>query len=408
MNLWYYAKREIAGRPMHTVLNALTVAIGVAMIITLFSVSMAYEKAVTSPFTSIATDIALSRVRDDTSKTPAAKGVILPSANQAIDLREINRLCALPEVKEAAAALLLWSFDPGQFKVIVGMDPNSPAIGPSKAREWIKEGRFFEQGETGVAVLESHYAKFYGLKVGDHLTIAEHQFPVVGVYEVREGAQLTSANIYLPLADAQILAGVDNDTVNSIYLKIKDASRWRHVVDTINQEFPGLTITSADSALAMSDSLLALLYKLSWPAAIIVIAVCVLFVHRSLASTTWERLKEFGTMKALGWRHRDISRVLTLELFFQVALGAMLGLVLGAFGSFLSSRWQIDAFQLSEPPPLPGMAAATNAAIRLPALFPGSLYVGSLIGALVVGLFVALLVARKAAAIRPSESWRRL
>lgn len=102
------------------------------------------------------------------------------------------------------------------------------------------------------------------------------------------------------LADAQMLAGVGPETVNSVYVELKDASHWKQSIATIHQILPELTVTSADSALAMSDSILALLDKLAWPGAVLVIVLSVLFVHRSLAASTWERIGEFGIMKALG------------------------------------------------------------------------------------------------------------
>ncbi|MGE5559017.1 MAG: ABC transporter permease [Bacillota bacterium] len=192
----------------------------------------------------------------------------------------------------------------------MGVDPGAPALGPLKAREWMKSGRFFKPGETGVVVLESHFARFYKLKAGEMLTIGNRQFKIAGIYEVREGVQLAAVNVYLPLADAQALAGVGSNTVNMIYAQLKDANRWRQAIDEIHHTYPDLTTASVDSALVMSDSLLALLYKIIWPAALIIIGICLLFVHRTLTASTMEKIGELGTMKALGWRNRDIRYAL--------------------------------------------------------------------------------------------------
>ena len=323
MNIRFFAWREVAGRPWRTLINALGVAIGVALVIALFSVTMAYRTAVTAPFTAAATDLTLSRPsRNAGAPAVTAKGVILPAASQAIHASEVERLARLPEAKATVGVLQIWCFDPGQFKVALGLAPDARAVGPAKARTWMKSGRFLKPGDKGVAVLESHFARFYGLKVGKPVTVGGRGFTIVGIYEVREGAQLTAANLYLPLADAQDLAGASRDTVNLVYLELKDARRWQQAISDISRHFPDLKATSADSALAVSDSLLALLNRLAWPAAILIIAMCLFFVYRSLAASTWERVAEFGTMKALGWRKRDIRHVLMLELFCQVSLGA--------------------------------------------------------------------------------------
>lgn len=407
MNILHYARREVIGRPWRTLLNATSVAVGVALVIILFSVTLAYQKAVAAPFSAAGTDFALSRPSQAEGTAPAARGVMLPASNQAIEVTEINRLTGLPEVQQAVAVLQLWSFDPGQFKVIVGLAPDAPAIGPAKVQEWLKDGHFYGPGEQGVAVLESHFARFYKYKVGDQITISGKKFQVAGIYEVRQGTQLTAANIYLPLADAQSLAGVGPDTVNGVYLELRDTGLWKMTIDSIHRDFPDLAVSSVDSALAMSDSMLALLNRVALPAAALVVGICLLFVYYSLATSVWERVGEFGTMKALGWRYRDTFYALTLELFFQVAFGTMLGLALGALGTYLASAWQVNAPQVGEIPPLPGMDTAAST-IHLPALFPAPLYLASFAGALIVGLLVATVVARQVAALKPAEAWRHL
>jgi putative ABC transport system permease protein len=407
MNLFHYAWREITGRPWRTFLNAMGVAIGVALVIVLFNITFAYQKAVTEPFSATDIDFTLNRPGTDNSTVTAAQGVILPSDNQAMSAEEVERINKLPEIQKTLAVLQLWSFDPGQFKVIMGLAPDATAMGPAKIRDWIKEGRFFTAEDKGVAVLESHFARFYGYKVGKPITISGKLFTIVGIYEVREGAQLTAANVYLPLNEAQALAGVDQNTINQVYLGLKDAGNWKQAIAAINQTVPGVEVTSADSTLATSDSILALLHKLAWPAAILLIVVNLLFVYRTLVASVWERIGEFGTMKAIGWRSRDIFHALTLELFFQVVLGALLGLAIGALGSYLSSRWQIQIPQVSEAPPLPGMATAPSS-IRLPLVFPLDLYLACFTGAIGVGFMVTLVVAKRISALKPADAWRKL
>ncbi|HEX3047086.1 MAG TPA: ABC transporter permease [Bacillota bacterium] len=407
MNYLSYIRRELLGRPWRTFFNAIGVAIGVAMVIILFSITISYQKAVAAPFAAAATDLVLSRPSRGNDEFSAAQGVILPAANQAIEQDQLTRLGRLPEVKVSVAALQLWSFDPGRFKVIMGVDPGAPAVGPLKAREWMKSGRFFKPGETGVAVVESHFARFYKLKAGEVLVIANRQFKITGVYEAREGSQLTAINVYLPLADAQALAGVGPNVANIVYTQLKDASQWRRAISEIHRVLPGLTASSVDSTLVMSDSLLALLYKLLWPAALIIIGICLLFVYRTLISSTMEKIGEFGIMKALGWRNREIRSTLLLELFAQVLIGMVIGVSLGAVGTYLTSLWRINITQISQTPPLQGMNNAANV-IQLKAVYPIALYSYTIIGSLIVGVLAAMVIARRVASLKAAEMWRIL
>ncbi len=53
------------------------------------------------------------------------------------------------------------------------------------------------------------------------MTIGGHPFTVVGLLEIKEGAQIASANIYLPLADAQKLLPGEAKGVNIVYLRLR-------------------------------------------------------------------------------------------------------------------------------------------------------------------------------------------
>ncbi|MDR3560239.1 MAG: ABC transporter permease [Negativicutes bacterium] len=408
MNLFHYALREVFGRPARTALNALGVAIGLALVIVLFSITLAYQQAITFPFTAAGMDFTISRPSQDKGANPAAQGVILPAANQAITGAEIERLAQTPNVGRTLGVLQVWSFDPGQFKVVVGIDPDAFSIGPAMVKEWIKSGRSFSSREQGVAMVESHFARFYGLREASRVKIAGKDFAVGGIYEVRQGLQLTAANIYIPLSDAQALAKVGPDTFNTVYVKLKDPNLWKQTTAAIRQEFPDFIVTSSDSALAMSDSMLTLLNRLALPAAVVVLVICVLFVYRSLAASTWEKIGEIGTQKAVGWSQRDIRNALTLELFIQVALGAALGLVLGALGTSFTGGWEVQLPQLGgSAPPLPGAVTGNNT-IHLPVIFPPWLYISGFAASLMLGFFIAIILAKKAAGLKPTEAWRSL
>ena len=54
------------------------------------------------------------------------------------------------------------------------------------------------------------------------MTIGDRPFTVVGLLEIKEGSQIASANIYLPLKDAQESAG--HKGVNIVYLRLRNPS----------------------------------------------------------------------------------------------------------------------------------------------------------------------------------------
>jgi putative ABC transport system permease protein len=63
-----------------------------------------------------------------------------------------------------------------------------------------------------------------------------------------------------------------------------------------------------------------------------------LLIVRAVLSSVRERVVEIGILKAIGWRRRDVVRLIGLETLLQGALGAVPGAVLGYITAFVACR----------------------------------------------------------------------
>ena len=73
----------------------------------------------------------------------------------------------------------------------------------------------------------------------------------VGILEIKEGAQVAAANIYLPLRDAQGLIKGGPDAVNILYLRLQNPSMLNQVKKQIAKEVKGVSVSSSDSFLEL-------------------------------------------------------------------------------------------------------------------------------------------------------------
>ncbi len=239
MNFRYVIK-ELRHHHQRTLVNILGIAIGIALFVAINAVSTAYQKAVSLPFKNLGADIVIQKPEKravDSAQTPASmRGIRLPFSNQLLPADDLQKLASLDGVAGTASSLLLWEFDRGGFRTIMGVDLTQPSLGPIKVKEWLKEGRFPEK--EGEIVLEKHYAKFHQTKVGGQMAIGKYPFTVVGLLEIKEGSQIASANIYLPLKNAQDLAGIA-EGVNVTYLRLRNPSLLTQVKSQIGRELPG-------------------------------------------------------------------------------------------------------------------------------------------------------------------------
>ena len=213
-----YVVKELRHHHNRTLVNILGIGIGIALFVSINAVSTAYQKAVSLPFKNLGADIVVQRPEKravDSGQPPASmRGIRLPFSNQLLPSQDVEKLKAIEGVDSMASSLLLWEFDKGGFRTIMGVDLAQPSLGPVKVKEWLKEGRFPQK--DGEVVIEKHYAKFHHTQVRGTIEIDGRPFSVVGLLEIKEGSQIASANIYLPLQDAQSLVGGESTGVNPV------------------------------------------------------------------------------------------------------------------------------------------------------------------------------------------------
>lgn len=232
-----YVWNELGHHRHRTLVNVLGIAIGIALFVSINAVSTAYQKAVSLPFKNLGADLVVQRPEKravDAKQAPISmRGIRIPFSNQILPLQDLEKLKSLEGVDSTATSLLLWEFDQGGFRTIMGVDLAQPSLGPIKVKEWLKEGRFPEN--PGEVVLEKHYAKFHQTRVGDAFPIGGRSLKVVGLLEIKEGSQIASANIYLPLADAETLMEGETRGVNVVYLHLKTPSLLTQVKTQISR-----------------------------------------------------------------------------------------------------------------------------------------------------------------------------
>ncbi|MER7476938.1 ABC transporter permease [Streptomyces sp. NPDC126510] len=226
-------------------------------------------------------------------------------------------------------------FDVNNYSVY-GTDVTKPALGPLTSSK-ITSGRTFTTAETDakVAVADSAYAKEKKLKAGSTVTIKGSTFKVIGIATADSGD--AAANLYVPLKQAQTLAGA-KDEVTTIYVKATDSQRIAGVKSEIRKNIPGTTVTtSADLADTVSGSLStasSLAASVGKWLSIAVLVAAFLVAGLLTSSAVSRRVREFGTLKALGWKSSRVTRQVVGEAVVNGLVGGALGIALGLAGAY--------------------------------------------------------------------------
>jgi ABC-type antimicrobial peptide transport system permease subunit len=191
-----------------------------------------------------------------------------------------------------------------------------------------------------VVVVDSNYATQNKLKVGSTIAIGNSKgkgtnFTVVGIVSSPSG---TGSDVYIPLARAQSLAGMTNE-VNTVYVAATSATTISGVQKDISGLLPKATVTTANSlasditgSLSSAASLANSLGR--WLAIAVLAAAFALAVLLTMSAVS-RRVREFGTLKALGWRSRRIVGQVMGEALVIGLIGGVVGVGLGYLGASL-------------------------------------------------------------------------
>ena len=233
------------------------------------------------------------------------------------------------------------SFNTNSFTV-TGVDIGHGQLGPLSTGT-VSSGRTFTTADNSkdVALVEASYATSQKLKVGSTIAVGNSKgtatnFTVVGI--VTEPSGDSPSNVYIPLGEAQSLANLKND-VNTIYVSATSNNDITTLANTIKAAVPGSTVTDENSlasevtgSLSSAASLANSLGK--WLAIAVLIAAFLLASLLTMSAVS-RRIREFGTLKALGWRSRRVVGQVLGESIAIGIVGGAVGVGLGFLGAAL-------------------------------------------------------------------------
>ncbi len=391
-----YLRRELRRRRKAASVVALGLALGIALVITVTSVSDGMKQAQGSVLQSLyglGTDMTVTKAPSPPSGSSGGR----PSFNfdargdgssqssdrvmvqgfQSLDSSVVSKVADQPHVAAAVGGLSIrvlkinGTFKQGQihtrpgtsgggrsgrgsrpgrsfiaggganFSVdnytAYGVDTRHLGLGPLNSSK-ITSGKDFTaaQADAKVAVVDSAYAKQSKLTVGKTLSISGDSFKVIGIATADSGE--AAANVYLPLQQAQRLADAKNK-VTTVYVRADTSRRISAVKTEIQHDVSGTTVTtSADLASTVSGSLSTAANLASnvgkWLSIVVLIAAF-LVAGLLTSSAVGRRVREFGTLKALGWKSGRVTRQVMGEALVNGLVGGVLGIALGLGAAYL-------------------------------------------------------------------------
>jgi ABC-type antimicrobial peptide transport system permease subunit len=217
---------------------------------------------------------------------------------------------------------------------LTGIDQSKPSLA-AMTPDQVSGGRYFSGGDGREIILNAAYAKRNSLGVGDKIELkGSKKFTVIGLSESPLGGQ--SSDGYVKLAQLQSMSD-RKGRVNTVQVRAQGSDDVAAVEKAIGATLDGASVTTAaDLAKRVGGSLTDaknLSSKLGTALTIVGLLAAFLIASLLTLSSVTKRIRELGTLKAIGWPARHVVRQVTGESLLQGALGGIAGAVIGIGGA---------------------------------------------------------------------------
>jgi len=190
----------------------------------------------------------------------------------------------------------------------------------------LRSGRAL-QGD-GEVVVDDALANDLDLDVGDSLDVAGGSFFIVGTSG--QTANIAGKHVFVSRDAAQARFGIPG-VVNFVLVQIEDGAAAEEVADALNAALPSATATARDQ---LSENDRDMLGSLFLPpvtvASTVGFLVGLAIIGLTMYTTTAERIRDFGVLKAMGARNAYLFRTVLTQASVLGFLGFLVGLAVAA------------------------------------------------------------------------------
>lgn len=295
-----------------------------------------------------------------------------------------------------------------EFSGLIGGAENSvicigKGVEPEKERELgitvsIVEGEDLSSEEPEEGIIGKGLAEGLGANIDDYLTIltstAEGALNAVdlklrGIF--RTGVkEYDDVAVMVPMELAKTLLYTEN--VQSIVVVLDKTENTDLVADNLRQEFSqanlDLEIKTWSDLATFYHQVVQLYGGIFWVVRLIILIIVIFSIANTMTMSVFERMREIGTIRAMGTKRRGVLSLFLMEGLILGALGGALGL---AFGIIAAKLISIKGIYIPPPPTMTEGYTALINIVPKDLIFAFSLAVGT---SLVSSIYPAFKAAR--------------
>ncbi|MDY7077099.1 MAG: ABC transporter permease [Chloroflexota bacterium] len=311
--------KNLFRRKGRTILTLLGIATGVATIIGLGAMAEGLQAGYTSMARGSQADLVLSPA--------SAMDITMGSVEETV----AEQVLAWPEVADVTGMLIgNVQAEGSPYFYIFGYDPQGFAIEHFKIVDGQTLGE--ARGVRGKpCLLGRAAAESFDKGVGDTLHITGGAFRIVGIYETGDGFE--DGGGVISLREAQIIL-LQPRRASTFYIRLRDPEGEARLRTQVERYFPDLLL-STTSEFADRQLMIEMMEGFAWVISALAIAIGGVVMTNTLWMSVFERTREIGLLRAVGWRRGQVLRLILGESLALSLLGGLAGIGLGMVSVYL-------------------------------------------------------------------------
>lgn len=194
-------------------------------------------------------------------------------------------------------------------------------------------GRRLKDDDDGRVMLGMVLAKNLGKKTGDFVEIANQPFEIVGVFESFN--PLENGSAVMLIRSLQTLMDRPNQ-VTGFQVILDDVpdkkaliERLRHEIESLRtpQGRPWGIAATPTRDYVRNTSQIQMAQAMAWMTSVIALVIGAVGVLNTMIMSVFERTREIGILRAIGWRKTRVVRLILFESILLSIVGAGVGIV---------------------------------------------------------------------------------
>jgi len=303
--------RNLFRQRMRSVLTVVGISVGITIVVALGSITGGLRQTVGGWLEIGGADFVVAR-----------KGSADFSFSTVSD-KELRQLTALNGVERGTGVLIrVTRHRSNPYFILMGIRPADLATSPPA----LVAGRLPRPGATHEVLLGSRAAASDDAAPGSSVIIDEERFRVVGVY--RSHDVMTDSGAYAPLETVREIARTPG-VVTAVWVVAGAGTDASTLASEIEDRFPTLVTVRGVEDFGKVDQGIAIMDALDLAVTVLAVGLGAIAVMNTMIMAVFERTREFGILRAVGWRGSRIMRLVVTEAVLLCLVAAVVGTACG-------------------------------------------------------------------------------